>query len=1183
MRAIRCPQCDGQLPGDATYCASCGYTFKVSETSTTVRMVRPRLFSIPRFFSTGNNIDTVQLGDNAETIKIAQKSLAGHATNVLDDSTVTLRRSKNNTSAVIDESTMPLEQAAHASLTEVDDDIIIRQGSNWHKVLEARSLRPTPTPRPPITPLLGQRMLPIPAHKKVRSVPPALFFWMSMLLIAAIVLGGFFGIFTTFGRGILPSSQSQNTQMTLQATPATIVLGATVILHGAHFTPHGHIGLTRDMNVPIQDIKGQSIITADASGSFTHIVLVTPLWQAGSHLIHAEDATLHKTASFTIIATGQSPSQRPPHLLLSTGSLDLGSGDQATNSFKPITLNNSGGGQVTWQTATTQSWLMLSPTSGTFSAGQTQKVMVAVDRANLKPGAYSAKVIFSASTGQFTLPVTMKTTLLIPGNAPVLQLSPPLLAFTGGDGGASPPGKVVTISNPGTQPLQWSATTSGGNGWLTVSPTFGSLSADGSQPVTIGVNTSTLLPGFYDGWVNFTGAGTTATKDSPQGIYFSLTIVPQCSLQVSPGNLAFAGVIQQPGPSAKLISLTTTQECTAPVQWSASASTNNGGSWLRVVTTSGTTPSHAAIAVNTAGLTADIYTGTIIFNSKAGTQTLFVSLILGQATTPLMSTNPTTLSFSSVAGQSNPSTQPLTLSNSGGGTLSWLASTTTSIGGAWLTIAPDSGTLTGDQSATISVNAMEQSGLAPGTYTGTITITGTDSFGQPVNGSPQTIPVSFTVLPPCTISATPAALSFTGISGQPAPPAQNASISASGTCQHALTWTASTSSAWLSVSPSAGSLSLKSSATVSIGVLLAGLQPQTYSGAITITATDSVSHQHVGTPQTVAVTLTVQPPCTLQAPAPTAETFNAEVGTNPTAQTFTIGITGSCTGSVTLNATATGGSWLAVSPGSASITHGSTTFTVTVTSSSLAAGQYSGTISIAAVDGGITIVNSPQTVAITLNVLATPVLAVAPLSLTFNVTTGINTLPFTISNTGGEPLNWTAAIDPGAPGFVSLSASSGNGLVSGTNVSVNVIVNATGLAGGSTYNTGVMISAIDPITGNTVSGSPATVAITINVTPFSMHLNTNTLSFTTTFGVNPPPQVVTLTNNGGDGSWSAGPPSQSWVSLNPTSGTIPSGSSAPVTFTVNVTGMSSGPYSATVVITSSGGNTTTVNINLTIS
>ncbi len=1198
MKAIRCPQCDRRLPGDATYCASCGYTFKVSETSTTIRVDR-RLFRIPRFFSIGNNNDTLILGDNSETVKLGQKSSVSliepsdfpDAPVDTNESPVKLERDKDELLSLVAESTIPLEHGPHDRLTEVDDSIFTQQGSNWHKILEMRPLRPTPTPRPPATPppypvmetLAERSSVPAPARKKARNIPPALFFWISMLLLVAIVIGGFFGIFVTFGSNILSHPQAQNTQLMLQVTPSTAVLGTMITLRGSHFTRRGRIGLTRDADIAISDSSGNSIITANASGSFSDAVMVTPNWGAGSHLIHAEDALLHKIASFTIIVTGQSPSQRPPHLVLSVGSLNLGTGDQASNSFQAIMLSNTGGGQVSWQTATTQPWLMVSPKSGTFSADQMQKVMVAVDRANLKPGAYSAKVIFAASTGQFTLPVTMKTSLLVPGNAPVLQLTPPLLAFTGGDGGASPPTQVVTVSNPGTQPLQWSATTSGGNSWLTISPTFGNLFKGGSQPVTVSINTSSLLPGFYDGWINFTGAGSVATKDSPQSVYFSLTIVPQCILQVSPGNLSFTSIEQQPGPTAKLVSLYTTQECTAPLHWSAFAVTTSGDSWLSITTTSGITPSYASIGINAAGLTPGIHTGTIIFSSSAGTQTLLVSFVLAQSTTPLMSAGPATMSFSSIVGQPDPLTQNITATNTGGGTLSWQASVTTTLGGAWLTIAPNSGTLSAKQSAAISVTAAWQTGMTPATYTGMITIVGKDSSGHTVNGSPQTIPVNFTVLPPCTIAASPAALSFTGISGQPDPPAQSATITANGTCSHTLTWTASTDSAWLTATPATGSVNLKSSATSSIGVLLAGLQSQTYTGTVTITATDSVTEQQIGTPQTISVTLTVQPPCTLQAPSVTSETFNAEEGTNPAAQTFTIGIIGSCTGKVTLTPTATGGSWLAVSPSSVSIKGGSTTFTVTVTSASLAVGPYSGSISIAAVDGGIAIINSPQTVNITLNVIAPPVLAVAPASLTFNVTTGINTLPFTIGNTGGEPLNWTTALAPGAPGFVSLSATSGNGLAGGTNTSVNVIVNATGLAGGSTYNTSVTVSAIDPITGNTISGSPATVAITINVAVSSMQLNTNTLNFTTNVGVNPPPQTIMLTNNGGDGSWSASAPSQSWVTLNPTSGTIPSGSSEPVTFTIDVTGLNSGSYSATVVITPSTGNAITVTINLTIS
>ena len=1151
-------------------------------------MIRPRLLRIPRFFSIGNNNETQTLGDNSETVKIERKpSQPSAQSGDISHSTIALPKSNKTVSTAVDESTILLAQDSPASPAEVDDDIVIHPGSNWHKVLAARPLRPTDTPRPPVTirpirdTLAGQGLIPISHHRKLRTFPPALFFWISMLLIAAIVLGGLFGIVSTFGRGLL-SQQPQNTQMTLQVTPAIAILGATITLRGSHFTPHAHIGLTRDMDISIQNIRGKSIITADAAGRFTAIVKVNPLWQAGSHLIHAEDAIRHKTASFTIMVTGQSISQRPPHLLLSTGSLDFGTGDQATNSFLPITLSNSGGGEVTWQTTTTQPWLMLSPTSGTFSAGETQQVMVAVDRANLNPGTYHAIVIISASTGQFTVPITMKTTLLVPGNAPVLQLSPPVLAFTSADGAASPPAQVITVSNPGMQPLQWSATTSSGNNWLTVSPTFGTLSASGSQPVKIIVNTSTLLPGLYEGWINFSGAGPGTTKDSPQGVFFSLTIVPQCTLQVSPGNLLFAGVYQQPGPTAKLVSITTTQECTSPLQWTATATTNNGGSWLSIITTSGTTPTHAAIAVNTAGLTFGIYTGTIIFNSKAGTQTLFVSFTLAQSAAPLLSANPATLSFNSITGQSNPSTQPLTISNTGGNTLFWQASVSTSIGGQWLSISATNGTISARQSTTINVSATWQTGLPPGIYSGTITINGTDSSGSTINGSPQTIPVSFTVLPPCTIALTPAALNFTGIVGQPNPAEQNASLSANGTCLHTLTWSASVNSSWLMVSPIAGNLDPRSTDTITIGVLLNGLQPQSYSGNITITATDSVTHQQIGTPQTITVTLVVQPPCTLQAPSPGAVTFNTEAGTNPQNQTFSIGITGTCTGNVTLNATATGGNWLGVSPASVNITHGSTTFTVTVTSASLSAGQYNGTISISAVDNGIAIVNSPQAVAITLNVIALPVLAVAPPSLTFNVSSGINLQPFTISNTGGEPLNWTAALNSGAPSFISLSSSSGDGLAGGTNTSVNVIVNANGLPGGSNYNAAVTVNAIDPITGNVVSDSPAVVSITINVAPFSMQLNPNTLSFTTNVGVNPSPQIITLSNNGGDGSWSSGPPTQPWVSLNPTSGIIPAGSSEPVTFSVDVTGMSSGTYSASVIITPSSGNPITVTINLTI-
>src|SRR5262249_29659325 len=152
----------------------------------------------------------------------------------------------------------------------------------------------------------------------------------------------------------------------------------------------------------------------------------------------------------------------------------------------------------------------------------------------------------------------------------------------------------------------------------------------------------------------------------------------------------------------------------------------------------------------------------------------------------------------------------------------------------------------------------------------------------------------------------------------------------------------------------------------------------------------------VGTPQNIKVSLTVQPACALQAPSITGETFAAEAGSNPAAQTFTIGVIGSCPGAVTITPTATKG-WLAVSPATAQVASGSSaTFTVIVTSAKLAAKAYTGSISLAAVDGGIAITGSPQTVAVKLNVLAPPALTAGP-GLTFNVTTGTSPQPITIA------------------------------------------------------------------------------------------------------------------------------------------------------------------------------------------
>jgi hypothetical protein len=103
----------------------------------------------------------------------------------------------------------------------------------------------------------------------------------------------------------------------------------------------------------------------------------------------------------------------------------------------------------------------------------------------------------------------------------------------------------------------------------------------------------------------------------------------------------------------------------------------------------------------------------------------------GVPSSPSIGVSPSSFSFSATAGGANPANQTLNISNTGGGTLSWTATDDAT----WLTLSPTSGTA--PSAVTLSVNT---SGLAAGTYNGTITITAAGATNSPVS-----VPVTLTV------------------------------------------------------------------------------------------------------------------------------------------------------------------------------------------------------------------------------------------------------------------------------------------------------------------------------------------------------------------------------------------------------------------------------------------------------
>ncbi len=317
-----------------------------------------------------------------------------------------------------------------------------------------------------------------------------------------------------------------------------------------------------------------------------------------------------------------------------------------------------------------------------------------------------------------------------------------------------------------------------------------------------------------------------------------------------------------------------------------------------------------------------------------------LTIVIGSTQAVALSVSPTSLQFSVVPGNvSQPGTQILTLT--GSTPLAFTAVGSTATGGNWLTITGATGTTP----ASITVAVSNAAQLAPGNYTGSITITSPGATNSPV-----IVPVSFIVgaqqnmlvVTPSTIAAT---LKNSGSTSQ-----QQAITIGSGGSQIAFNVSASTADGapWLTVSPFSGTTPNVITATLNA----ANLAPGNYSGTIVIA---SASGQQV-----VSVQLSVIAGSSLSV-TPGSLTFSSNPFGTPTTQTLTVMSTPGTATYTASASTAGGGNWLSVSP-STGLTPAN--LTVAVNTTGLAAGTYTGLISLSSADPTTPVVNVPVVVVI---------------------------------------------------------------------------------------------------------------------------------------------------------------------------------------------------------------------------
>jgi lysophospholipase L1-like esterase len=486
-----------------------------------------------------------------------------------------------------------------------------------------------------------------------------------------------------------------------------------------------------------------------------------------------------------------------------------------------ITVAASDDGVAPFSASSNAGWLAVSPLSATTP----ETLTVSVNDTGLAPGTYNGLVTLSASGyAGTTVPVTYTLTATAPSDS--LTASPGSLQFAAQQGSSLPGAQSIAVaaSDGGTAVLSASTNAS----WLTVSPLSGSTPAS----ISISVNNTNLAPGTYDGTVTLSANGyvgatvavtyvVSAAVASPYELLVSNSADRSNALPLAGSVLSGNAYVFVTGPTKNVRRVIFSIDGTAVM-------TESGAPY----DFAGTAPDGTSKPYDTKQLTDGMHMISAVIQYFGGvTESVSAAFTVSNNSIASLTASPGSFQFNAQQGGALPGAQTITVAASDDGVSQFSASSNA----GWLAVSPLSATT--PETLTVSVN---DTGLAPGTYNGLVTLSASGYAGTAV-------PVTYTLTavgPSDSLTASPGSLQFAAQQGSSLPGAQSIAVTVSD--GEAPMVSASTDASWLTVSPLSGS----TPASISISVNNTNLAPGTYDGTVTLSASGYVG-------ATVAVTYVV--------------------------------------------------------------------------------------------------------------------------------------------------------------------------------------------------------------------------------------------------------------------------------------------------------------------------------------
>jgi uncharacterized protein (TIGR03437 family) len=484
--------------------------------------------------------------------------------------------------------------------------------------------------------------------------------------------------------------------------------------------------------------------------------------------------TVQVTDSFLVAATKQYQvtfSAGPPLLQVSALALDFeaqAGGDAAPSQSIGITTTGSNvlvqgsvnysvnvDGGTTGPLAPT--WLTVKPSGGTTPG----RLTVTADPGTMPAGSYSAGIHLSVPGNASQNVIDISIVFNINSKGPQLESFPSVLKFASRSQVSAQLTQPVMLHNSaGGGGLPFTVSVAGKSGWITsVTPGSGQTAPNFVSVIQVQVNTAGLAVGHYRDVVQISWLG--GILQIPVVLFVS-DVGP--ILDLSTKGLRFTEVAGNGTSSVRQVKVLNRGDPATPVHWAADL--QSGSEWLTIGTPAGVASPGAPglLSLRPGPNVASFATGTRnalvrVQDPAALNSPQYLAAVLDIApasAAPVPEAVPAGTVVVLPVGSKQSFTNVFSIETSSNAAAGFQASTSTSDGANWLTVAPVSGTVSSNTPATLNITA-NTTNLNGGIYTGEVTV----SLGSAIKTISVTLIVTNQTFAVCTasrITITPLAL-----------------------------------------------------------------------------------------------------------------------------------------------------------------------------------------------------------------------------------------------------------------------------------------------------------------------------------------------------------------------------------------------------------------------------------------